>query len=117
MGSVVTKCLAIAVSLCYRAEVRGFISFNVVNRHTRSTRTLAFTQASNFHKLSVPPGYIILVWCVVFKPCTKLALHCNHRSGRIKKEYTESFLLLRRHIGNWSRGPLISMKKLTTGSE
>jgi hypothetical protein len=50
-------------------------SFNVVIRHTRSTRTLAFTQASSFFKLSVPPAYVILVWCVFSKPCTKLTLH------------------------------------------
>ena len=36
----------------------------VVIRHTRSTRTLAFTQASSFHKLSVPPSYVIPAWCV-----------------------------------------------------
>jgi hypothetical protein len=38
-------------------------SFNVVIRHTRLTRTPAFTQASSSHKPSVPPCYII-VWHV-----------------------------------------------------
>jgi hypothetical protein len=31
---------------------------------------------------------IILVWCVFFKPCMKLTLHCNHRSGHLKMEHT-----------------------------
>ena len=75
-------------------------SFNVVIRYTRSTRTLAFTQASSFHKLSVPPSYVILVWCVCSKPCTKLTLHCNHRSEHLKTKHTESLFLLRRHLGN-----------------
>jgi hypothetical protein len=75
-------------------------SFSVVIRHTRSTRTPAFTQASSLHKLSVPPGYIILVWCILFKPCMKLALHCNRRAGNLKTEHTESLLLLLRHLGN-----------------
>jgi len=42
-------------------------------------------------------------WCVFSKPCTKLTLRCNHRSGRIKTEHTESLSLLRRHLGNWPR--------------
>jgi hypothetical protein len=46
-------------------------SFSFVIRHTGSTRTPAFTQASSFHKLTVLPGYIIIVWCVFFKLCTK----------------------------------------------
>ena len=37
------------------------------------------------------------------KPCTKLTLHCNHRSGHLKTEHTESLFLLRRHLGNWPR--------------
>jgi len=27
--------------------------------------------------------------CVFSKPCTKLALHCNQRSGHLKTEHTE----------------------------
>jgi hypothetical protein len=27
-----------------------------------------------------------------------------------KREHTESLLLLRRHLGNWSRGPAVSMR-------
>jgi hypothetical protein len=42
--------------------------------------------------------YIILVCCVFSKPCTKLTLHCNHRSGHLRREFTESLLLLRRHV-------------------
>jgi hypothetical protein len=45
-----------------------------------------------------------------FKPCTKVTLHCNHRSGYLKTEHTESLLLLRRHLGKWSRGPAVSMR-------
>ena len=28
---------------------------------------------------------------------------CNHRSGHLKTEHTESLSLLRRHLGNWPR--------------
>jgi hypothetical protein len=38
---------------------------------------------------------LILVWCITFKPCTKLTLHCNHKSGHFKTEHTESLLALR----------------------
>ena len=38
------------------------------------------------------------------------ALHCNHRSGHLKTEHTESLFLLRRHLGNWPRGPSVSMR-------
>jgi len=49
-------------------------------------------------------------WCVFSKPCTKLTLHCTHRSGHLKTEHTESLYLLRRHLGNWPRGPAVSMR-------
>ena len=42
--------------------------------------------------------------------CTKLTLHCNHRSGHLKTEHTESVFLLRRHLRNWPRGPAVSMR-------
>ena len=48
--------------------------------------------------------------CVFSKPCTKLTLHCNHRSGHLKTEHTESLFLLRRHLGNWPRGPAVRMR-------
>ena len=48
--------------------------------------------------------------CVFSKPCTKLTLHCNHGSGHLKTELTESLFLLRRHLGNWPRGPAVSMR-------
>jgi hypothetical protein len=64
-------------------------SFNVVIRHMRSTRTPAFTQAPNFHKFSVPLGYNILVWCVFFKPCTKLKLRCFHRSRHLETLFSQ----------------------------
>jgi hypothetical protein len=57
--------------------------------------------------------HIIIVWCVFFRPYTKLTLHCNHRSGHLKTEPTESLLLLRRHLGNWSRS---KYEKGTAGS-
>jgi hypothetical protein len=44
------------------------------------------------------------------KPCTNLTLHCNHRSGHLKTEQRERLLLLRRHLGNCSRGPAVSMR-------
>ena len=43
--------------------------------------------------------------CVFSKPCTKLTLHCNHRSGHLKTEHKESPFLLRRHLENWPSGP------------
>jgi hypothetical protein len=48
---------------------------------------------------------IILVWCVFYKPCTKQKPHCNHRTGHLKPEHSESLLLLRRHLGKWTRAP------------
>jgi len=42
--------------------------------------------------------------------CTKLTLYCNHRSGHLKTEHTQSLFLMRRHLGNWSRGPAVSMR-------
>jgi hypothetical protein len=47
---------------------------------------------------------------VFFKPYMKLTLHCNHRSGHLKTEHLQSLLLLRRHLGNWSYGPAVSMR-------
>ena len=94
------------------SQKRLIHSSNVVIRHTRSTRTLAFTQASSFHKLSVPSSYVIPAWCVVTKGCTKLTLHCNHRSGHLKTEHTESFFLPRRDLGNWPRGLAVGMTNL-----
>jgi hypothetical protein len=40
---------------------------------------------------------------ILFKPCTKLTLRCNHRSRHLKTEHTGSLLLQRRHLGNWPR--------------
>ena len=40
-------------------------------------------------------------WCVFSKPCTAtVLLHCNHRSGHLKTEHTESLFMLQRHLGN-----------------
>ena len=50
---------------------------------------------------------------VFSKLCTKLWLHCNHRSEHLKTEYTESLFLLRRHLGNWPRS---KHEKRTAGS-
>jgi len=47
---------------------------------------------------------------VFSKPCTKPTLHCNHRSGHLKTEHTESLFLLRRHFGNLPRGPALCMR-------
>ena len=54
--------------------------------------------------------YVIPVWCVFSKPCTKLTPHCNHRPGHLKTEHIESRLLLRRHVGNWPHGPALSIR-------
>jgi hypothetical protein len=48
---------------------------------------------------------------IFFKPCMKRTLYCNHRSGHLRTEHTESLLLLRRHLGNWFRGPAVSMRR------
>jgi hypothetical protein len=42
-----------------------------------------------------------------------VALHCNHRSGHLNTEHTESLFLLRRHLGNWPRN---KHEKRTAGS-
>ena len=34
----------------------------------------------------------------------------RHTSGHLKSEHTESLFLLRRHLGNWPRGPAVSMR-------
>jgi hypothetical protein len=44
------------------------------------------------------------------KPYTKLALHCNHRSGHLKTEHTERLFLLRRPLGIWPRDPAVNMR-------
>ena len=41
---------------------------------------------------------------------------CNHRSGHLKTEHTESLFLLRRHLGNWPRSPAVSTSERTAGS-
>ena len=41
--------------------------------------------------------------------CSASFVHCNHRSGHFKTEHTESLFLLR-HVGNWPRGPTVSMR-------
>jgi hypothetical protein len=33
-----------------------------------------------------------------------------HRPGHLKTEHTESLFPLRRHFGNWPRGPAVSMR-------
>jgi hypothetical protein len=53
---------------------------------------------------------LLLCSASFLKPCTKLTLHCNHRSGHLKSEHKERLLLLQRHLGNWSHGPAISMR-------
>ena len=47
-----------------------------------------------------------------FRAATVL-LQCNHRSGHLKTEHTESLFLLRRHHGNW---PGSKHEKRTAGS-
>ena len=55
-------------------------------------------------------------WCVFSKLCTKLTLHCNHKSGHLKTEHTESLSLLRRHLLNWPLSPAVSTSERTAGS-
>ena len=42
--------------------------------------------------------------------------HCNHRSGHLKTEHTESLFLLRRDLVNWPRSPAVSTSERTAGS-
>jgi len=44
-----------------------------------------------------------------FRKDAPYTLHCNHRSGHLKTEHTESLFLLRRHLAYWPRGPAVSM--------
>ena len=48
--------------------------------------------------------------------CSVSFVHCNHRSGHLKTEHTGSLFLLRRHLGNWPRGPAVSTSERTPGS-
>jgi hypothetical protein len=43
-------------------------------------------------------------------PKKEITLHCNHRSGHLKTEHTESLLLLQRHLLNWPRGHAVSLR-------
>ena len=61
--------------------------------------------------------------CATFRRCPDLWLqcsvgfvHCNHRSGHLKTEHTESLFQLPRHLGNWPRSPAVSMSERTPGS-
>jgi len=47
-------------------------------------------------------------WCVFPKRCTKLTLHCNHRSGHLKTQIV--FSCCDTIFGNWPRGPAVSMR-------
>ena len=55
----------------------------------------------------------VLCGYVFSKPCTKLTLRCNRRSGHLKTEHTESLFLLRHHLGNRPRS---KQGKRTAGS-
>ena len=48
--------------------------------------------------------------CGLEKTHHTLTLHCNHRPGHLKTEHTERPFLLRRHLGNWPRGPAVRMR-------
>ena len=48
--------------------------------------------------------------------CSVTFVHCNHRSGHLKTEHTESLFLLRRHLGNWPHSPVVSKSERTAGS-
>jgi hypothetical protein len=37
-------------------------------------------------------------------------MYCTDISGNLKTEHTQSLLLLLLHLGNWSRGPAVSMR-------
>ena len=60
------------------------------------------TVQREFHarfRIDVPAGASFLsIW------------NCNHRSGHLKTEHTESRVLLWRHLGNWPLGPALSIR-------
>src|SRR5215470_11174668 len=70
----------------------------------------SFSCATSSSLLMLNAGQWGHAWCVFSKPCTKLTPHCNHRSGHLKTEHTESLSLLRRHLGNWPHCPALSMR-------
>ena len=86
---------------------KKFISH--LTRAQRIPSTAATVQVSH----ALPAFASHDTWCVFSKPCTKLTLHCNHRSGHLKTEHTQSVFLLRRHLGNWPRR---KHEKRTAGS-
>ena len=76
------------------------------------TRNLFLTlHGHNVHRFVHGLEKMHHAWCLSCKLCMKLVLHCNHRSGHLKTEHTESLFLLRRHLGNWPRGPAVSMRR------
>ena len=79
-----------------------------ISHLTRAQRTDLWLQCSMSFVHGLEKAHH--AWCVFSKPCTKLTVHCNHRSGHLKTEHTESLFLLRRHLGNWPRGPAVSMR-------
>ena len=49
-------------------------------------------------------------WRRRMKGLSVCSVHCNHRSGHLKMEHTESPFILRRHLGNWPRGPEVRLR-------
>jgi hypothetical protein len=84
--------------------------FKMASRQEKAFRVLRFEASRSV--ITVQREFRArFVRCVLFTPCTKLTLHSNHRSGHLKTEHTGSLLLLRLHLGIWSRGPAVSMRR------
>ena len=87
------------------------VNKKLISHLTRAQLTpSAATTVQVSHALPAVRFSCLMRGCVFSKPCTKLTLHCNHRSGHLKTEHTESLFLLRRHLGNWPRGPALSVR-------
>jgi hypothetical protein len=71
-----------------RTSLKRLTHSFIVIRLTRSTKTPTFTQAFSFHKLSVPPGYIILVWCVFFKQCCTVITDLDTSKRNTQKAFS-----------------------------
>ena len=96
--------------VCVQSQGIGPLHFITQGLHKRMVRFQKLTRNLflTLHGHNVHRQYH--AWCVFSKPCTKLTLHCNHRSGHLKTEHTENLFLLRRHLVNWPRVPAVSMR-------
>jgi hypothetical protein len=100
---------------CILGVIRGIwpSGTNISKGHASSSSVFVLLRSlypPMWQKQYCSPNYMSACATSSSKPCTKLTLHRNHRSGYLKTEHTESLFLLRRHLGNWPRGPAVSKR-------